>query len=128
MPLAPFDLFPSIVATHPFDLCGFDTLTIQTSRRWMFMAPRLLPNSGSQRVVQPLPRALVPPLAKIMIHTLPLRIFPRQHPPLDPAHHDIQDGVQDLAHVQRARSTARLCGRNQLYANVPLTVGYIGWV
>src|SRR6187455_1144801 len=99
MPLAPFDLFPGVVASLAFNLCRFHALTVQAPSGRVFVAPRFLPNARPQRVVKPPPRAVVPPLAKIMIHTLPLPISPRQQPPLNSPNYDIQDGVQYLAHV-----------------------------
>src|SRR5215218_4570392 len=99
MALAPFDLFAGVVATDSFNLGRFYTLTVHAARRRVFMSSRLLPHSCSQGIVKPLPGAVVSPLPKIMIHALPLWIFARQHPPLDPAHYHIQDRVKHLPHV-----------------------------
>ena len=92
------------------------------------MATYLPADLGSQRVVNSLPRSIIAPLLEVRVHTLPRWILVRQHPPLTATYHEIQDPIDDRSHVQRARSSSGLCGRNQFFDTIPLTVGQIGWI
>src|SRR5947209_4001870 len=126
--LAPLDMFGCIVAANAFDFSGLNALAIQTTGGRMLVASGLLTHLSAQCVMQALPVATQAPLAEIMIDALPTRIFTWQHPPLDAANDDIEDGVNDHSHVQRARASARFRKRNQLFDKIPLAVSQIGWV
>jgi len=60
---------------------------------------------GSERVVGPLLGAIITPNSKVIVHTWPFRVFLGQHPPLDAADNNVKDGIDDLAHIQRTRSS-----------------------
>src|SRR5438874_9938178 len=85
-------------------------------------------NLGSQRVMEPLPGAIITPLPEVGVDTLPGRILPRQHAPLTATDDDIQNAIDDRSHLQCARSASWLCRRNQVFDTIPLTVGQIGWI
>ena len=120
------DLFPGVVAPLTWDVGRLDALGIQTARRRMFVPTGLLTYLGAQRLVQPQPDAVVPPGSKIAIDTGPLGEVMRQQPPLNAADRDIQHGIDDLAHVQRSMSPARLFWRDEIFEQVPLLVSEIG--
>src|SRR5262245_19761206 len=82
MSFAPIDLFALVIAPDTGDLSGFDALAIQTARGRVLVTPPLSSHLGAQGVVDPLPRPLLLPLAKIMIDALPVGILLGQHPPL----------------------------------------------
>lgn len=60
--------------------------------------------------------------------TIPLRVFARQHPPLDAAHHHLQDRIDDQPHIQAAGTSAWFGRWDQFLDNDPLAVGQIGGV
>ena len=82
-----------------------DTLAIETARRRMFVSSLFPAHLGSKRVVDPLPGAIVTPHAEVIVHTWPFRVFFGQHPPLDAAYYNINYGINDLTHIQTARSS-----------------------
>jgi len=106
------DLFARIIPTYAWNGSRFDTLAIETPCGGMFMSVRLPPDGGAQGVMNALPCAIITPAAEILIDTLPQRIVFGQHPPLDTAHDDIHEGIDDLAHVQTAGASARFCRRD----------------
>src|SRR2546421_11457335 len=85
-------------------------------------------NLGSQRVMEPLPGAIITPLREVGVDTLPCWILPRQHAPLTATDDDIQNAIDDRSHLQRTRSASWLCRRYQVFDTIPLTVGQIGWI
>ena len=128
MPLAPLDLFAGVVAPRARDLGGLDTLAVQRTSGGVFVAPRAAAHLGAQGVVDALPRAIVAPLAEIVVDGLPFGIVMRQHAPLTAGDDDVQDGVDDVAHVDAPGAAARFCRRDQWRDTLPLAVGQIGWV
>ena len=128
MPFAAFDLFACIVAALAGDLGRLDALAVQTTGSRMFMPACLPAYLGAQGIVQALPVTAVTPLPKVMIDAFPLGVLSGQSPPLDAAHHHIEDGVKDQAHLQAPWPPARFGGRNQLFDKLPLVVSEIGWV
>ena len=72
----------------------------------VFVTPPLLPHRRPQGVVDLLQRPVIAPDTEVVIDTLPFWIVFRQHPPLDAPHNNIHDGIDDLTHIQAARSAA----------------------
>jgi hypothetical protein len=99
MPLSSRDLFAGIIPAHTRYGGRFDTLTIETASGWVFVPACLSPHRRPQRVMNALPRAIIAPAAEIIIHTLPMGVLLWEHPPLDTAHDDIHEGIDDLAHI-----------------------------
>ncbi len=78
--------------------------------------------------MQPLSGAIIAPFAEVEIDALPLGIVLGQHAPLRSSDDNIQDGVDDLAHVQAAWSSTWLGSGEQMLDTMPLTVGQVSWV
>src|SRR5947209_16566008 len=98
MTLAPGYLLACIVATHAGSLRCLDTLTVECSRRGMFVATRTLAHLSAKRIVDTLPGSIIAPFSEVSVHTLPRRVLPWQHAPLASRHHQIQDRIDDPAH------------------------------
>ncbi len=126
--LAPHDIFALVVAPLAGHLRGLDTLAVDAARRRMLMAPGTAADLGAQRVVDALPGGVVAPPAEVVVAGLPFRIVLGQHAPLGTRDDDVQDGVDDLAHVNTAGAATGFCGRDEWHDTLPLTVGQIGWV
>ena len=126
--LATCNILSFVVAPLAWHCCALDTLTVQTTRRGVFMAPRLLSHFRPQRVMNALPGAIIAPAPKVMVDALPVWIFLGQHPPLDATYHDVQDGVDDHAHIQAAWSSTRFGRWDQWLDNIPLAVAQVGWI
>ena len=116
-------------ASHPLRCgAGFDTLAIQAARRWVFVSSLFATHFGSEGIVELLPGAIVTPNSEIVVHTLPFRIFSGQHPPLDAPHDKVQNGIDDLSHIQTAGTSACFGRWDHWLDNSPLAIGHIGWV
>lgn len=109
-------------------LRGLDTLTVQCASRWVLVATHSLTHLSAKRVMEPLPCPIIAPLVEVGVHALPRRVLPRQHAPLTATDDNVQDRIDDRSHLQAARSSSRLCRRNQVFDTIPLTVGQIGWI
>ncbi len=99
LPLASFHVFAGIVATFKSSLARFDALAIQSSCRRVFMATGTLSHLSTKRVMQSLPGAIITPVSKVGLHTLPGRILPRQHPPLATGYQQIHDRIDHRSHL-----------------------------
>src|SRR5512144_482853 len=128
MPFAAVDLFACIVAALTGDLGRLDALAVQTTGSRMFMPAGLPAYLGAQGIVQALPVTAVAPLPKVMIHTFPVRILPRQQPPLDTAHYHIENGVEYQTHLQAPWPPSRFGRGNQILDKLPLVISEFGWV
>src|SRR5271157_5189143 len=126
--LAPFHLFACVIATLPRPLGRFDALAIQGSCCRMFMATSTLAHLRPERVMHSVPGAIITPLPKVAVHTLPRRIVPWEHAPLTAGDQQIQDPIDYRSHLQRAWLASWLCRRNEVFDTIPLTVGQIGWI
>lgn len=122
MAVTAFDLFATIEAAFATDSGRFHTLTVQATGRGVFMFACFLPYFGTQGVVNLLLGAIIAPLPKVMVHAFPVRILFRQHPPLDPDHHNIQNCIDDQAHLKAAWSSARFRRWNLVLDIMPLAV------
>ncbi len=103
-------------------------LTVQTASGRVFVAPGAAADLRPQRVVHPLPGAVIPPLPKIGVDGLPLRKVRGQHAPLDAPHDKVQDGVDHRAHLDGAGAAAGFGGRDERHDTLPLAVGQVRWV
>ena len=128
MSLASVDLFAAVVAPDARHLGRLDALAIQASRGRVLMTTSATAHLGSDRVMDALPAAILPPQAKVMVDTFPVRVVCGQHPPLCARDHNVQHRVNDLAHVQTTRSTAGFWRWNEILDTIPLAVGHIGRV
>src|SRR4051812_24605525 len=128
VPFASLDVFAAIVATQAAHRRALDTLTVQTTSGWMFMSASTPSYLGAQSIVDTLPGAIVTPNPEVMIDTFPGRIVLGQHAPLRAADQNVQDRIDELAHIQAARPTTSFGGRDQVFDIIPLAVGQIGRV
>jgi len=123
------DALATIVASHACRcMAGLDCLTIDTASRWMLVPPAALTKPHSERVMQPSPSAIVPPLPEVGVDTLPRRKVARQHPPRDATHSQVENGINHQTHIQAAGASARFGRWNQMLDNEPLAVSQICWV
>jgi len=128
MPFATFDLFATVVAAHPAHRGGLDTLAIQTAGSWVLMPASTPTYCGTQAIVDTLPGAIITPNPEVMLDAFPLRVVRGQHAPLGATNQNIQNGIDDLAHLQVAWPTTQFGGRDQVFDIIPLAVGQIGRV
>ena len=129
MPFPSYDALATIVASHSCRCnAGLDRLTIDTASSWMLVPPDSLTHPHSERVMQPSPAAIVPPLPEVGVDALPRRIVGRKHPPWDAAHSPVENRIDDLTNIQTAWSSARFGRWYQMLDKEPLAVGQICWV
>ncbi len=57
---------------------------------------------GAQGIVDALPGAIITPNPEVMVDAFPLRIVFGQHAPLSATDQNVQDRIDDLAHIQAA--------------------------
>lgn len=122
------DLLACIIPSSAAERCRLDTLTVKAASRRMLVTPRTLSYLCPQCVMDTLPCTIIAPLPKVVVDALPLGKLSRKQSPLDAPHCDVQHAVDDLPHIQRARSSTRFCRWDQWLDNIPLAVGQIGWV
>ena len=128
-PFPSCDAFAAIVTPHTCRcMAGLDCLTIDTASRWMLVSSDFMTNTHSDRLMQPAPGAIVPPLPEVGVNTLPRRKTARQHSPLDATHSQVENGINHQTHIQAAWSPTRFGCGNQMLDNRPLAVSQICWV
>jgi hypothetical protein len=119
------DFFAAIIATLA-TLCGrLHRLTIDTRSTWGWL-PRgrlLCADLGTQGIQHLLPRAIVSPLRKVFIDGARGQQIVWQHVPWAPCAVEVQDRVDDFAHVHRSRSPAGLRWGNKRLQDIPLIIG-----
>lgn len=125
MSLASCYLLVGIIPSHTPYLRALDRLAVHTPGACLLVTPQLASEGCSYLVVDTLPSTVVSPSAEVMVDTLPVGILAGQHSPLTPSHYYIQDGVDDLSHVESARSATRLCLRYVISDTLPLTVSQV---
>jgi hypothetical protein len=59
---------------------------------------------------------------------LPRGVVVGQHAPLTTRDHDVQDGIDDLTHLQGTGATAGFCRRHERADTIPLAVSQVSWV
>ena len=75
--------------------------------------------------MQALPSAIVAPTAEVVINALPVGKLLRQHAPLNAPDDDIEDGIDDLAHIKLAWTASGFRCWQQLFDKMPLAVGQV---
>src|SRR5947209_7301267 len=109
-------------------LRGLDRLTIQTSRRGMFVPLLFFSDARTECIVDSDPHPLELPGSQVMVDTLPLGEIGGQHTPLDPTFGDIKDGIEYGPHTQGTRSSTAFGGWDQLFDPLPFLVGQVAWI
>ena len=125
---APRDQLAVVEAALTTHAGGFDTLAVQAACGWMFVMTSAAPDVCAQGVVEALPSPVIAPDTEGMVDTFPVRIVFGQHASLGASDQNIQDGIDDLTHIQAARSTTRFGGRDQIFDTIPVAVRQIGRV
>lgn len=92
------------------------------------MPPTFLAYLCSQSIMDALPSAIITPLPEVMVHAFPFWILSGEHPPLDPACYQIEDCIDDHAHIDCARPSSSFRRWYQFFGKIPLAVGHVAWV
>jgi hypothetical protein len=100
-------------------------LTIDDPRAGLPRAARSFAQIPTQRVVHPLPDACTAPGPEIMVDRLVGRKLFREQAPLAAAPQHVEDGMDHLAHVGRARATTALGRGNERCQEGPFRLGEI---
>jgi len=110
-------------------LRGLDRLTLQTSRRGMFVPLLFFSDARTECIVDSDPHPLELPGSQVMVDTLPLGEIAGQHTPLDPTFGDIKDGIEYGPHTQGTRSSTAFGGWDHifdpLHSSSVRSLGYI---
>src|SRR5882672_7256743 len=109
-------------------LRGLDRLTIQTSRRGMFVPLLFFSDARTECIVDSDPHPLELPGSQVMVDTLPLGEIGGQHTPLDPTFGDIKDGIEYGPHTQGTRSSTAFGGWDHIFDPLPFLVGQVAWI
>ncbi len=125
VPFAAFDLFPTVIATFPTQFRRLDALAVEAVSGGMFVAAFLLAHLDAQGVVEALPGTGIAPLAEIPVHTGPLRILMREHPPFDAPVDDIKNGIDHRPHIQLAVAPTRLGWWDQIFDQIPFGISEV---
>src|SRR5262245_21559279 len=122
---ASLDLLAASIATLAPLFGRLHRLTIDTGGtwRWLFRRRLLPPDLSAQRVHHALPRAIVSPLRNVVIDGALGQQVVWQHVPLAPGAIEVQDSVDDFAHVHRSRSPAGLRWGKKRLQDIPLSIG-----
>src|SRR5215510_7000653 len=119
------DFLAAIIATLA-TLCGrLHRLTIDTRSPWgwLLRGRLLFADLGAQCIHYLLPRAIVSPLRKVFIDGALGQQIVWEQVPLAPCAVEVQNGVDDFAHVHRSRSPAGLRWGNKRLQDIPLIIG-----
>src|SRR3977135_3170495 len=109
-------------------LRGLDRLTLQTSRRGMFVPLLFFSDARTECIVDSDPHPLELPGSQVMVDTLPLGEIGGQHTPLDPTFGDIKDGIEYGPHTQGTRSSTAFGGWDHIFDPLPFLVGQVAWI
>src|SRR5689334_2304907 len=93
----------------------------------MLMAACPLTNLRTKRVMESLPCAIVTPLSKVGIHTLPCWVLTWQHAPLASGDGQVEKSIDHACHLQCSPMTSWFGRRYQFFDTIPLTVSQIAW-
>jgi hypothetical protein len=107
---------------------GPDTLAVDNAGGWGGLLAGLLACSHDQLGVQHRPGSVLPPAPEIAEHRALGRQLLGQEIPRAAAAQEIEDGVQDLAQIDRARPTEAARGRQVRHDQGELGVGQVGCV
>src|SRR5262249_17340709 len=117
-----------VLAPWPTLLGRLDTLAVNDRHAGAGLPTGLAADLVAQGIVEPLPGAVVAPLAEVVVAGTPGGKVLGHHPPGAAAPDDVQDAVKDLPQVHRAGSPAGLGRREQPLELLPLVAGEIGGV
>jgi hypothetical protein len=103
-------------------------LTIDDPHAGLPCAARGLAQIPTQGVMHPLPDACTSPGPEIMVDGLVGRKLSREQAPLAAAPQHVEDGIEHLAHIGRARATTGFGRGNERCQEGPFRLGEIGGI
>ena len=104
------------------------TLIVDDVRARACFTARLLAHRDVKRMVDALQRAVPIPQLEIMVHRAFRRQILGQRLPLAAGPQDVENPVQDLAHIHRAFAAAMPGGRDHGLHDRPFGIGQIAWI
>src|SRR5207247_6911747 len=125
VPLAALDLLAAVVARLPAGATALDRLAVEVGGARRALAAGLLARLVAQGVVDPLPGAVLAPLAEVVVGGGPGAVVLGQGAPLAAGAVDVEDGVHDVVEVDLAGPPARLGRREQGLKEGKLLVGQV---
>lgn len=104
---SPLDLFAGVRTPSGASLPGgIDRLGVDDRRDWTWVASFGHASSPLNPVTEPLEEVQLAPFPKMVIHRLPRRKLPREHPPLTTAFQQIKHGIQQFARIMLVKAKA----------------------
>jgi len=125
MSLTPADLLASVISIGPTLLVRLGRLAVDDSSSRFDLAARLSPNLVSERLMDQFPGAVALPATEVIIDGPSRREIMGDQMPGAPGTKDVEDGVDDLAHVGGPRSAAAGFGKNERGDQFPLGIGQV---
>src|SRR5215470_17785330 len=128
MPLAPFDLLVAIKADVFALGCCLDALRVNAASRGLRLSSQAPPLPLAKRLHQARPDTVASPALEIPIDGAPVTKFLRDQPPLAACLVEVQDTVDDTAHVawwSSGSARGPLAFRQQGLEQLPLLIGQI---
>src|SRR5262245_43506592 len=122
MAFSPVNLLAAIVATLAASLGRLHRLTVDAGSAGSRIPARFGACLSTQVIHHLLPGAVVPPTGEVIVDGALGQKIVRQHVPLATRPVEVQDRVDDLAHVDAACAPAMLGWRNQRFQDRPLFV------
>ena len=126
--LRPRMRLPAVIAPDPPFSVVFTVWLSMIPALRLTRAARGLAQIPTQGVVHPLPDACPAPGPEIMVDGLVGRKVGGEQAPLAPAPQDVEDGIDHLAHVGRARATTEFGRGNERCQDGPFRLGEIRWI
>ena len=126
MTLPPADQLAPVEAPRPADLGPLDRLAVDVADLRRRLPPLGLAGLRTQGIDDPLPGAVVAPLLEVVPDGALGQQVVRQQLPLAAGAGLVEQGVEHLADVGRARPAAGLGRRDQRLDDRPLGVGQVG--
>jgi len=128
VPLAAFDLLARVVAARAAAFGGFDRLVVDHTGTWACLASFNLAQVHDQHRVHRLEQTSVAPGVEIALDRRDWREAFGQKPPGTTARRDVEQGVQDFAHVRCPAPTSPLGPRDERRCQRPLPIRHIARV
>src|SRR5918912_1160026 len=126
MALPAIDLLAAIkAALGPAAVGGLHRLAVNDRRRRTRLTASTQTDLLAQQAVDLFPDAGFAPVAEVVIDSFPTRKFVWQQAPGTAGADQVEDGLEDLAHIVLARPPSWLCRRDQWRQLIPLCISQI---
>src|SRR5580698_1863876 len=123
MPLASLDLLAPVLAHRATDLTALDGLAVDAGGTRRLLATGFLADAAAQRIQDGLPGAVFLPAFEVLVGGSGGAEVVRQIVPLAASAVLVEQGIDDLAQVDLARSPTRFGVRQDGSDQFPLSVG-----